>query len=153
VTDPTPIADLDDKISIACANIKTALDALVTDGYFRAVLEDVINPFSAKQTPVLGMLVARWSRATHVWTAEILLMLVATASCSPPEKHARILTGLVDEKLDALAAAGTAGCALAKPVWETWRSRQMSESPLVQVGALGNLTITVNDPLLVRPSP
>lgn len=153
MTEPTALALLDDKISVACAAIKTALDALKTEGYFKVVLEDIIDPFKIQQKPALGILPARWSRDTHVWTCDISLMLACNAvGAKPADQVGRILTGLIGEKLDVLAAAGTAGCAMGKPLWEPWPHRETTQSPLVLVGSLGSLTITLNDPLLVRPS-
>jgi len=138
------------KLSRAMGLLKTALEALVTSGDLKAVKRTVINPLTAMQRPVLGLKIVRYGRAGGTtWTADVALTLVTMAGEGGDDERNIDLAAKVDDAIKTHVASGTALAKMDSPVWEPWEWRDKADGPLMPVGSVGSLKLSVEDPLLL----
>ncbi len=130
--------------------IETKLKTLVAadgTGVFKAVERAVINPLTANNPPVISLVISRLYREGATWTADVLVMIMADKTSATPDQRVTELVANADGAISALIDAATAGGVIDRPVWDFWYAAG-SSNPQSLVGAIGGLTIRVEDPLL-----
>ena len=138
------------KLSRSVANIERALSSLVAQGVLKAVRRTILNPLTEMQRPVVGIKIVRYGRRPGgVWKAELVLTLITSAGEIADDEPNIDLAAKVDAALDALADSGVAGAVIDCPTWEPWEWRPKADGPLMPIGSVGGLTLTIEGPLLL----
>lgn len=132
--------------------LTTVIDAiqaqLETLSSLKAVQRGLINPVTEKNLPVVALAAHRLRRRDGVWECDLLIQAMPTrdSTIDPDEATADLVAELQD-KIEALIDAGTAGGYIAEPVWDCWYTPGSGKFPLRPVGAVGMTTIAIDGAL------
>lgn len=134
------------KISVILEKIETRLKELVDGRVLKEVGRKLIEPMTAKVTPVLAFVPGTLRRASDkTYTTDVVLQLVCRSG-SKVELETIDTIAAIDEVIDALAVGGTVTGLIDQPSWDFW-TVITNEGLYQPVGAIGHLTISVNAPL------
>ncbi len=135
------------KIDITLDAIETKLNTLVP-ATVKVVTRRIINPFTEHSVPVIGLAISRLHRERgNSWIADVLIMIAANKGGVEADQTVTELVAEVDDKIDELVTAGTAGGMIDTPMWDFWYDAASMETPLQHVGAIGGLRIRVESSL------
>jgi len=132
------------KLTTVIDNIETALKTIGN----LTVKRGLINPLTEKNPPVVSLAASRFRRRDDTWMCELLIQAVAVRdSATDPDEAAANLAADMQDKIDGIVNAGTAGGWIAEPTWECWYAAASGDFPARPVGVLGLTTVRIDGAL------
>jgi hypothetical protein len=140
------------KIKVVEGNIATALSALAaaTGKPFIQFTRTLLDPMSAVNVPALSLL---WNSLRRVggpvgkrtYVLELLVQVLTRNAANNCDDAISDLLIEIDDALETLANAGTAGGVIDQPRWESWHDLRFE--PLSACGAACILQVQIQGPL------
>lgn len=127
--------------------IKAAIETLVADGHLREVDSSVLIPARDRsKAPRGSVLLSRAYRSQgNTWVGEVTILALLRAR--DQVQDVTDMMARLDDAIETLRAAGTAGAQIHNPTWDYWYDTT-GESGAALVGVMGGVRITLRGPLL-----